>query len=220
MRAVNLLPDVRNDAQLRGVASTRTPRIVAIAAAVLLVLVSAFVANAFAQAKRGVEHKRDALTVLQRDVAAAQQALATPPATLDEGQARLAAVSAASSSRFAWDALLYDLSRVLPRGAWLSTLTAQSPMAGVSTAGAAAPAPPAAAPPAAGAPAPAAVPTAFTVVGYAVSQEVVANVLDRLALIPALVDVSLQQTQQADVAGQQVVQFTIGANVRATGGTG
>jgi hypothetical protein len=45
----------------------------------------------------------------------------------------------------------------------------------------------------------------------------VAQVLDRLALIPALSDVSLQSTQRAD--GNQPLQFTIGATLRSAGGT-
>ena len=45
-----------------------------------------------------------------------------------------------------------------------------------------------------------------------------ARALDRLALIPALSDVTLQSTQRADVAGKQALQFTIGANLRSTGG--
>ena len=45
-----------------------------------------------------------------------------------------------------------------------------------------------------------------------------ASALDRLALIPALSDVSLQSTQRAGVAGKQALQFTIAANLRSTGG--
>jgi hypothetical protein len=72
----------------------------------------------------------------------------------------------------------------------------------------------------------------FTVTGYALSQATVAQVLDRLALIPALSDVSLQSTQRADAAPTNTnaapstnavptnaVQFTIGATLRSAGGT-
>ena len=69
-----------------------------------------------------------------------------------------------------------------------------------------------------GASAPAA--TTFTVTGKALSQDTVARVLDRLALIPALSDVSLQSMQRADVAGKKAMQFTIVANVRTAGGNG
>jgi hypothetical protein len=46
----------------------------------------------------------------------------------------------------------------------------------------------------------------------------VARALDRLALIPALSDVTLQSTQRADVNGKKALKFTIGANLRSTGG--
>ena len=62
--------------------------------------------------------------------------------------------------------------------------------------------------------------TTFTVTGNALSQDAVARVLDRLALIPALSDVSLQSMQRADVAGKKAMQFTIVANVRTAGGNG
>ena len=67
-------------------------------------------------------------------------------------------------------------------------------------------------------PATGAAPTGFVVTGSARSQAAVARALDRLALIPALSDVTLQSTQRADVAGKQALQFTIGANLRSTGG--
>ena len=64
----------------------------------------------------------------------------------------------------------------------------------------------------------AAAPTGFVVTGSARSQAAVARALDRLALIPALSDVSLQSTQRADVGSKTALQFTIGANLRSTGG--
>ena len=60
----------------------------------------------------------------------------------------------------------------------------------------------------------------LTVAGNALSQDTVALVLDRLALIPALSDVSLQSMQRADVAGKKAMQFSIVANVRTAGGNG
>ena len=60
----------------------------------------------------------------------------------------------------------------------------------------------------------------FTVSGFARSQSIVASVLDRLALIPALSDVSLQSTQRTTVGTKAAVQFTINANVRSAGGIG
>ena len=62
--------------------------------------------------------------------------------------------------------------------------------------------------------------TTFTVTGNALSRYAVARVLDRLALIPALSNVSLQSMQRADVAGKKAMHFTIVANVLTAGGNG
>jgi type IV pilus assembly PilN-like protein len=60
----------------------------------------------------------------------------------------------------------------------------------------------------------------FTVTGYARSQATVANVMERLSLIPALTDVSLTSSQRTPLGDKNAVQFTIGANVRSLGGNG
>ena len=58
----------------------------------------------------------------------------------------------------------------------------------------------------------------LTVTGYVLSQNTVPRVLERLALIPALSDVSLQSTARAP--DNKSTQFTITANVRTAGGNG
>jgi hypothetical protein len=57
------------------------------------------------------------------------------------------------------------------------------------------------------------------VTGYGRSQATVARALERLALMPALSDVSLQSTERTDVGTKKAIKFTIGANVRSAGGT-
>ena len=163
------------------------------------------------QARSDVSDRQSTLDGLQAEVAQLQASAALSAAETSQMQAHLAAVSAAGSGRMAWDGLLDQLSRVLPQGAWLESLQA--------TGGAVA-STPTAATTASATPAPTAAPTGFTVTGKARSQAIVASVLERLALIPALSDVSLQSTQRADVAGKKAVQFTIGANVRSAGGNG
>jgi hypothetical protein len=101
---------------------------------------------------------------------------------------------------------------VLPKNAWLTSLVAQSP--GVASASAAV------ATPATGAAAATQVPTAFVIGGYALSHAVVAETLQRLALVPQLANVSLQQTQRAQVLNRNAIQFGIAADVRAPGGHG
>jgi hypothetical protein len=50
--------------------------------------------------------------------------------------------------------------------------------------------------------------------GYTYSQEGVARLLSRLAVVPALENVKLVQSSQAEVNGQSVVSFSIQADVR------
>ena len=205
MRAVNLLPAPRAEKRQWTTKST------AIAAGLVFVLVSVAAGFGFVQARSDVSDRQSTLDGLQAEVAQLQASAALSAAESSQMQAHLAAVSAAGSGRMAWDGLLDQLSRVLPQGAWLESLQAT---------GAAVASTPTAATTASATPAPTAAPTGFTVTGKARSQAIVASVLERLALIPALSDVSLQSTQRADVAGKKAVQFTIGANVRSAGGNG
>ena len=98
----------------------------------------------------------------------------------------------------------------MPRGAWLESLQG-------TNAAPAAPAPASTSTPST--PAAGAAPTGFVVTGYARSQATVARALDRLVLMPALSDVSLQTSERTDVGTKKAFKFTIGANVRSAGGT-
>jgi Tfp pilus assembly protein PilN len=57
--------------------------------------------------------------------------------------------------------------------------------------------------------------TELTISGYTYSQASVARLLERLAVVPDLTDVQLQNSAGAAVSGQKVVNFTIVANIRA-----
>jgi hypothetical protein len=57
--------------------------------------------------------------------------------------------------------------------------------------------------------------TELTIAGYTYSQASVARLLERLAVVPDLTDVQLQNSAGATVSGQKVVNFTIVANIRA-----
>ena len=157
------------------------------------------------------------------------------PALASEQQLRIAALGAALQSRLVWDRVLREISAVLPADVWLTTMSAKAPElpATVPTAATAAPAASttpasttttdttattttatttttAAAPP----PAPAA-PQPMTFAGYTYSQEGVARLLSRLAVVPALQNVKLvSSTRDQAVAGQTVVTFSIEADVR------
>jgi len=226
MRAFNLLPAPRVEQRQDGVQSRlQTTNGIAAAAGAVLVLLAVLIGFAFVQGRSDVSDRRTTLDRLEAQVARSQAAASVSAAVAAQAQAHLAAFTAASAGRAASDNLLDQLGRVMPRGAWLealqltpgatSTPTTTTPTTqstdsavvtsnGLSSSGAAV--------------APAA--TTLTVNGFALTQDTVARVLDRLALIPALSDVSLQSTQRADVAGTKAMQFTIVANVRATGGNG
>jgi Tfp pilus assembly protein PilN len=100
-----------------------------------------------------------------------------------------------------WDGLLDDLSRVLPAGSWLTSLNMKT---GSSTAMPSTPTS-----------TDASVPTAFTVSGVAFSQDTVASVMQRLSLVPALSDVTLQSSSRTTVGTTKAYQFTMSANVLA-----
>jgi hypothetical protein len=65
----------------------------------------------------------------------------------------------------------------------------------------------------------AAAPTGFTIMGYTYSHDGVARLLSRLSVMPDLTNVQLQTSARAKVGSQEVVQFTILANVRTGGAT-
>lgn len=219
MRAVNLLP--RDEPRRRGKR---------LSVGVQLALVSPFVvgsllAAGYLLASSKVNDRKATLQLLQDEFAA------LPPPPKPHGNSnlavqrdqRIAALGSALQARVAWDRILREISLVLPEDVWLTTLAAQSPqtsLAGVppppiatdttetttttsettTTTPPPAPAPPATAP--------------LRLDGYTYSQEGVARLLSRLAVIPELQDVTLIKSAQATVLGQVVVQFSIQAGVR------
>jgi Tfp pilus assembly protein PilN len=212
MRAVNLLPlDARY--QKKWWAADALPaspkRILAgggiVAAVLALSLVGAYVLQSSI-----VNDRRATLTGLQQEVSVAEAQAAVIRSAQESVRARLAASTSVTSRRIVWEKVLRDLSRVLPPNVYLQALNAASP---TPTATPASPAGAAAAAPAGGAP------TAFTVTGTTSSQPAVALVLDRLALLPWLTDVTLQSSSRGG-AESGGVTFTIGANFNAAGGTG
>jgi Tfp pilus assembly protein PilN len=205
MRAVNLLPlEARPGSRLLTVGREASARRVlsraGIAAGVLAIAFTGLTVH-----QRGVvDDRRAELHDVETRLVAAEARAAEVKAAQAASQARLAAFQTVVAQRIIWEDVLRDLSRVLPRNVWLQTLTATSP---TSTAGAAA---------AAGV-APGAGPTGFTVMGSADSQVRVADILDRLALLPWLTNVTLQSSVRGS-GEKATLQFTIGATLGSTGG--
>jgi Tfp pilus assembly protein PilN len=60
--------------------------------------------------------------------------------------------------------------------------------------------------------------TEFTLDGYTYSHAAVARLLTRLAVVPDLVNVQLQQSTKTKLGTANAVHFTIAADVRRPGG--
>lgn len=195
MRAVNLLP---RDQPKKSFEATRG---VVFGAAGGAALVTALLVSMTMSAGGAADSKRAELDALRAQIAAIPPAeikdTSSDDALAAEKGARVGALSAALTSRVAWDRLLRQVSLVLPDDVWLTNLSATAPVAASAT----------------GAPGT----SGFTLIGSTYSQNGVARFLSRLSVIPDLENVRLQSSQSAIVAQRELVQFTILADVRAPG---
>ena len=210
MRAVNLLPEDQRPGSRwktvgRGASARRVLGGAGVAAGVLAL---AFAALTLQQRNVVDERRTELKDVESRLVAAQAQAVAVQQAQA-ASEARFSALQTLVAQRVVWENVLRDLAKVLPSGVFLQGLQSSSPTL-IATAA------PGATPSAAATPG--AFPTGFTVTGSADSQVRVAQVLDRLALLPWLTDVTLQSSVRAGGETSTPVQFTIGATLGSTGG--
>ena len=205
MRAINLLPkdDARRGPQKR--------QWVVLVPVVLAVLLTAVFSAMFLSASGKVKDKQSQIAQLQDELHAIPTPNAdqvqTQSALAADKQARVTALSAALSRRVAWDRVFRELSLVLPNDVWLATISAKAPV----------PSSTAIAPPAAAAGATTAA-TEFTLDGFTYSHDAVARLLTRLAVIPDLVNVQLQQSTLTQLGTAKAVHFVIVADVRRPGG--
>ena len=216
MRAINLLP--RGLERDRG-AGGRAPLFVA-AGGIAAVTAGAVVL--FMSASGSIADQRAELDSVEAAIAripSAGQSAVAPSAIAQERADRVAALSAALTTRVPLDRLLRELAFVIPEDAWLTGLTASAPVGAEGTT-----------PPGTPAPAPSAV-QGVTIQGATYSHTSVARVLARLAAIPSLADVRLTATARVDPSAEQsdgtkakaatkkkqkiVVTFTIAANLRS-----
>lgn len=189
MRAVNLLP--KDDRRQRG-AEARRNNPVLIGGVAGAVLVTAILCAWFLTASAGVADNQK-----RRDAAAAELSATPVPAptsaqssALEQQKvARVTALSSALGGRLAWDRVLREFALVLPDDVWLTSMSAQAPTGG-GTSG-------------------------FTINGRTYSQDGVARLLARLALVPHLTNVTLQHSSAAtSETGRKIVEFTINATVK------
>ncbi|MFL5917629.1 MAG: PilN domain-containing protein [Gaiellaceae bacterium] len=203
MRAVNLLP---RDHGQRTIKKESLPLLVG-ACSGLLVL--ALLGAMFMMGSGKIASAQRKLDDLNRQF----QALPPPPAgptpaqqqLAGEQSARVTALTTALSSRVSWDRVFREFSLVLPDDVWLTTLTAKSPISpatNVSSAGGST------------------VPTMFTIQGRTYSHDGVARLLSRLQVVPDLTNVQLISATRSKVGKQDVVDFTIAADIKSAGGSG
>lgn len=213
MRAVNLLP---RDESARRRSKPSTPVLVGV---LLPVAAAALLGGGFVLESGSVTSKRDQLAALEGELAALPAPARIDPANValaQEKGERITALSSVLSSRVAFDRVLRELSLVLPDDVWLTGLTARSPQA--LAAGGSSPAAtstPAASPtPGAETPVTTTENAGFVLTGYTYSQESVARLLARLAVIPHLAGVRLERSALVPISKRAVVQFTIMADLR------
>jgi Tfp pilus assembly protein PilN len=198
MRAVNLLP---LDARV----GRRRPPAAPLAVAAAGVLAASLLAVAFFSANGRVDEREQELATLEQQLETARRAAKPKPAqsgVAAEREQRFTALNDAMAKRLAWDRVLRELSLVVPDDVWLSSLAA----GGGSTASTTTTTDPATA----GA-------QTLTFNGFTYSQESVARLLSRLALVPDFGNVKLQKSSVTEVGSQQIYSFTILADL-ITGG--
>lgn len=195
MRAVNLLPSKKEARERR-----RQPNVVALGGVLGAVAVTAALSLWFLTVSGTVTERQSEVDGLRAELAAIPA-----PAPRDtsgdllqqEKAARITALSAALGQRIPWDRVLRELSLVTPNDVWLTTLQATSPTAAASSTGGG----------------------AFSIGGRTYSHDSVARLLARLSLVPDLEQVKLEKSTLNKVEGKDIVEFTIGASVRARGAT-
>jgi Tfp pilus assembly protein PilN len=202
-RSVNLLPkDIQAEAR-------RRPSLVALALPVAVAVPVAALGFMFVSAHGKVGDAQSRLDAVRAEIAALPkpQRPVIDASLQGEQVQRAQAVANLLGSRVPWDAVLRDVSRILPENVWLTSLQAQV----ASPANAAAIA-------AASAPGVGAAPTGAQIDGYTYSQPDVARLLARLATLPTLSNVTLASSKVELNGKEKVVHFQIAADLN-TGGS-
>ena len=203
MRAVNLLP---RDHGQRRVKKESLPVLVGGCSAVLVVAVLGALymmgSGKIAAQQRKVDDLNrhfQALPPPPPGPTAAQQALA------GQQSARVSALTAALANRVSWDRVFREFSLVLPDDVWLTQLAAKSPISPATNASSASTT---------------GTPSEFTITGRTYSHDGVARLLSRMQVIPDLTNVQLVSSSVTKVGNQNVVEFSIAADIKSAPGSG
>jgi Tfp pilus assembly protein PilN len=203
MRAVNLLP---RDHGQRTIKKESLPVLVGGCSAVLVVAVLGAMymmgSGKIAAQQRKVDDLNrhfQALPSPPPGPTAAQQALA------GEQSARVSALTAALANRVSWDRVFREFSLVLPDDVWLTQLAAKSPISPATNASTASTT---------------GTPSEFTITGRTYSHDGVARLMSRLQVIPDLTNVQLVSSSVSKVGHQNVVEFSIAADIKSAPGSG
>ena len=204
MRAVNLLPKDEPRSS-RGLPSPWV-----LLAATVPVVAGSLVYLGYSSEQAKVSDKRAELVVVQAQIAklsGAQAGLKAQSALVGLRATRQTALADALAKSMPWDVTLGDLARVLPTGVSLTSLNALSPTPAASSAATSA--------------ATASASAGFSLQGVAQNHDQVAELLERLSLLPMLSDVTLGMTStvQSDKGpGQLAFQVTAAVHPPPTGG--
>jgi Tfp pilus assembly protein PilN len=210
MRAVNLLPKelVAERRALPGFVGVAGAAAVPLIAVVLVVIGYSRAHSTVKAEQAQLAAAQAAATAAASRAAASAASASVPPAEAALAAVRtqrLSALRAVLGKEMPWDVTLGQLARVLPTGVWLSDLTASSP---VSEGSATTTTSSSSTPPSGGG-------TTFTIDGYGHSEADVAQLLQRLQLLPVLTNVSLATASQTTIGKTSVVQFQITATVQS-----
>jgi Tfp pilus assembly protein PilN len=219
MEAVNLLPAyARPGHPWAAVGKDLSARRVVKAGTVAACVVAVGVGLAYYQERSVANDRQATLADVQAQVAVVDAKAAPLRAAQAAAAARLTTAGSVSERRVAWEGLLADVSRVLPKQVYLQGLSLQSPTP--LAPGAVTPAPTTTT--LAGTPTPATTGTSgFSATGVASSHVKVAVVLDRLASLPWLTNVTLLSTANGSASSTTLSRgdtFSVSAGFNPNGG--
>jgi Tfp pilus assembly protein PilN len=188
MEAVNLLPAyARPGHPWAAVGKDLSARRMLVAGSVVACVAVVGLGLGYVHERSVVNDRRATLADVQAEAAVADAKAAPLRAAQAAAATRMAAAGTVSERRVAWEQLLADVSRVLPKEVYLQSLSLQSPTPLASGASTPAPTSTPGTPATTGA-------SGFSATGVASSHVSVALVLDRLASLPWLTNVTLLST--------------------------